>query len=33
MNQSDQKLSYFLWVDNKAVKIESLPHSIATLLF
>jgi glucosylceramidase len=33
MNKSDQKLPYILWVSGKAVKMESLPHSIATLVF
>jgi glucosylceramidase len=33
MNQSDQKLPYILWLDGRAVKAESLPHSIATLVF
>ena len=33
MNKSDQKLSYKLWVAGKAVDIESLPHSMATLVF
>jgi glucosylceramidase len=33
MNQSDQKLPFILWLDGKAVKTESLPHSIATLVF
>jgi glucosylceramidase len=33
MNQSDQKLPYILWLDGRAVKTESLPHSISTLVF
>jgi glucosylceramidase len=33
MNKSDQKLPYILWLNGKAVKTESLPHSIATLVF
>ena len=33
MNRSDKKLPYFLWMNNKAAKMESLPHSIVTLVF
>jgi glucosylceramidase len=33
MNRSDKSVPYFLWVNNKAAKMVSLPHSIATLLF
>jgi glucosylceramidase len=33
MNRSEQKLPFLLWMNGKAVKIESLPHSIATLVF
>jgi glucosylceramidase len=33
MNRSDQKLPFLLWMNNKAAKMESLPHSIATLVF
>jgi glucosylceramidase len=33
MNKSDQKLPFILWLNGKAVKTESLPHSIATLVF
>ncbi len=33
MNKSDQKLPYILWLNGRAVKTESLPHSIATLVF
>ncbi|HET9057926.1 MAG TPA: glycoside hydrolase family 30 protein [Chitinophagaceae bacterium] len=33
MNQNNQKINYFLWVNNKAVKVTSLPHSISTLIF
>jgi glucosylceramidase len=33
MNKSDQKISYILWVAGKAVKLESLPHSMGTLVF
>jgi glucosylceramidase len=33
MNKTDQKLSYFLWLDGQAAELESLPHSIQTLVF
>lgn len=33
MNRSDKTVPYLLWVHNKAAKMESLPHSIATLIF
>ena len=33
MNKSDQKISYFLWVDGNAAEVSSLPHSIQTLIF
>ncbi len=33
MNRSDKTVPYLLWVNNKAAKMESLPHSIATLIF
>ena len=33
MNRSDQKLPYVLWMNNKAVKMESLPHSIVTIVY
>ena len=33
MNRGDKNLSYLLWINNKAAKIESLPHSIVTLVF
>jgi glucosylceramidase len=33
MNRGDKSLSYILWVNGKAVKLESPPHSIATLVF
>jgi glucosylceramidase len=32
MNKSDQKLSYYLWIDGNAAEISSLPHSIQTLV-
>jgi len=33
MNKSDQKISYYLWLDGKATEVSSLPHSIQTLVF
>ncbi|NCD71187.1 glycoside hydrolase family 30 protein [Mucilaginibacter agri] len=32
MNQSDDKIPYFLWIKGKAAKTESLPHSMSTLI-
>jgi glucosylceramidase len=32
MNKTDQKLSYFLWLDGSAAEVNSLPHSIQTLV-
>ncbi|MBI2729352.1 MAG: glycoside hydrolase family 30 protein [Sphingobacteriales bacterium] len=33
MNDTNQKLPYYLWIDGKAAEVTSLPHSIATLVF
>ncbi len=33
MNQSDKKISYYLWLDGQAAEVSSLPHSIQTLVF
>ena len=33
MNRTEQKISYFLWLDGQAAEVESLPHSIQTLVF
>src|SRR5712691_8204009 len=33
MNKSEQKISYYLWLDGQAAEISSLPHSIQTLVF
>jgi glucosylceramidase len=33
MNKSEQKVSYFLWLDGNAAEVTSLPHSIQTLVF
>jgi len=33
MNRTDQKMNYFLWLDGQGAEVESLPHSIQTLVF
>lgn len=33
MNKTEQKIPYFLWLDGQAAGVESLPHSIQTLVF
>jgi glucosylceramidase len=33
MNQSNEKLNYFLWINGRAAEIPALPHSISTLVF
>ena len=33
MNQSKEKVNYFLWINGKAVEASALPHSISTLIF
>ena len=33
MNQGDAATPYFLWVKGKAAEVNSLPHSISTLVF
>jgi len=33
MNKGEEKLTYNLWIEGKAVEVESLPHSIQTLVF
>jgi glucosylceramidase len=33
MNQTEKNISYLLWLNGKAAKMESLPHSISTLIF
>jgi glucosylceramidase len=33
MNKGDQNVPYYLWVGGKAVEVNSLPHSIQTLVF
>ena len=33
MNKSEQKVSYFLWLDGNAAEVNSPPHSIQTLVF
>jgi glucosylceramidase len=32
MNRADKKLSYFLWINGQVASVESLPHSISTLI-
>lgn len=32
MNQTPKEVSYFLWIDNQAVKTKALPHSISTFI-
>jgi glucosylceramidase len=32
MNETAQKIPYYLWIQNKAVQINALPHSIATAI-
>jgi glucosylceramidase len=33
MNKSDQKISYYLWLDGQAAEVNSPSHSIQTLVF
>jgi glucosylceramidase len=33
MNPTDQKIAYFLWIAGNAAEVNSLPHSIQTLVF
>ena len=33
MNRTEKPISYLLWINGNAAKIESLPHSISTLVF
>ena len=33
MNRTEQKIPYFLWLDGQAAEVDSLPHSIQTLVF
>jgi hypothetical protein len=33
MNKTDKKLTYYLWMDGDAAELESLPHSMQTLVF
>lgn len=32
MNSTDMKLNYYLWINGRAAKVESMPHSINTLI-
>src|SRR5215212_5940145 len=33
MNKTDKKMIYYLWMDGYAAELESLPHSMQTLVF
>jgi len=33
MNQTEKAISYLLWINGDAAKMESMPHSISTLVF
>ena len=33
MNKTDQKVNYSLWIKGQAAEVESLPHSMQTLIF
>lgn len=33
MNKGDEKISYSLWINGEAAAVESLPHSMQTLVF
>ena len=33
MNQTEKAISYLLWINGYAAKMESMPHSISTLVF
>ena len=33
LNRSDKEVSYYLWVEGQAAEVNSLPHSIQTLVF
>ena len=33
MNRTDKPISYFLWLDGQAAEVESLAHSMQTLVF
>jgi len=33
MNKTDKKMTYYLWLDGHAAELESLPHSMQTLVF
>jgi hypothetical protein len=33
MNPSDKKADYWLWLNGNAAEVNSLPHSIQTLVF
>ena len=33
LNEGDKQIDYFIWINGKAAKVTSLPHSIQTLVF
>jgi glucosylceramidase len=33
MNASEKKIDYFLWINGKAAELQSLPHSIQTIVY
>jgi len=33
MNQGNEKINYYVWINGKAAEVNSLPHSIQTLVF
>jgi glucosylceramidase len=33
MNEGDKEIKYFLWLNEKAAEVTSLPHSIQTLIY
>jgi glucosylceramidase len=33
MNQGDEKITYYLWIEGRAAEVNSLPRSIQTLVF
>jgi len=32
MNSSEKNIAYWLWIDGNAAEVNSLPHSIQTLV-
>ena len=33
MNQGNEKINYYVWINGNAAEVNSLPHSIQTLVF